>query len=260
VWSKPNGLPESVTDRVRRAHEQWFHLVKQPRYFSALDEIREPYDPATSKRYAAGYNPRTIDSQRLTVNTKLGDQLYDQNPLGKLPGSVWEIPSEPLIVPAELGVDHFAAFPTAWPKRLILGWSPSGICTECGEGRMPVATKHHERPAGDWNPQRAIENRPVSHARPSSEVTIDGYACACPKPTARTTPAVVLDPFGGTGTTALVARALGRIGISVDLSHDYCRLASWRTTDRAQLAKVLGRPKPPPVLPDQLDMFGEASA
>jgi DNA modification methylase len=33
---------------------------------------------------------------------------------------------------------------------------------------------------------------------------------------------VVLDPFGGTGTTALVAHALGRHGVSVDMSSDYC--------------------------------------
>src|SRR5206468_9339491 len=41
VWAKPNGLPESVTDRVRRSHEQVFHFVKQPRYYSAVDEVRE---------------------------------------------------------------------------------------------------------------------------------------------------------------------------------------------------------------------------
>lgn len=40
--SKPNGLPESVTDRVRRSHEQWFHFTKEPRYFAAVDEVREP--------------------------------------------------------------------------------------------------------------------------------------------------------------------------------------------------------------------------
>jgi DNA modification methylase len=40
IWSKPNGLPESVTDRVRRSHEQWFHFTVAPRYFSAVDEIR----------------------------------------------------------------------------------------------------------------------------------------------------------------------------------------------------------------------------
>ena len=50
----------------------------------------------------------------------------------------------------------------------------------------------------------------------------------------------MLDPFGGTGTTAMVAKALGRHGISVDMSADYCRLAEWRTNDRDQLAKVLG--------------------
>jgi len=72
-----------------------------------------------------------------------------------------------------------------------------------------------------------------------------------------TTPAVVLDPFGGTGTTALVAKALGRHGISVDMSADYCRLAEWRTNDRDQLAKVLGIEKAGPVDDDQLDLFGE---
>jgi DNA modification methylase len=41
IWSKPNGLPESVTDRVRRSHEQWFHFTKEPRYFAAVDEVRE---------------------------------------------------------------------------------------------------------------------------------------------------------------------------------------------------------------------------
>ena len=39
---------------------------------------------------------------------------------------------------------------------------------------------------------------------------ITGYACACDVPLAPTRPAVVLDPFSGTGTVAGVARALGR--------------------------------------------------
>jgi DNA modification methylase len=55
----------------------------------------------------------------------------------------------------------------------------------------------------------------------------------------------VLDPFGGTGTTAMVAKALGLVGISVDLSADYCHLARWRTNDRDQLAKVLKIGKAP---------------
>jgi hypothetical protein len=85
--------------------------------------------------------------------------------------------------------------------------------------------------------------------------TITGYACACPAPTAPTRPGVILDSFGGTGTTALVAKALGRIGVSVDMSADYCRLAEWRTTDPGQLAAALQVEKPEPVHPDQLDLF-----
>ena len=33
IWAKPNGLPESVTDRVRRSHEQWFHFVQSAPVF-----------------------------------------------------------------------------------------------------------------------------------------------------------------------------------------------------------------------------------
>jgi DNA modification methylase len=39
---------------------------------------------------------------------------------------------------------------------------------------------------------------------------------------------VVLDPFGGTGTTAGVAQTCDRVGLSFDLSADYCRLAEHR--------------------------------
>lgn len=120
------------------------------------------------------------------------------NPLGKLPGSVWTIPTQPLRVPDHLGVDHFAAFPMEWPRRIIRGWSPA-----------------------------------------------DG---------------TVLDPFGGTGTTALVARAWGRHGISVDMSADYCRLAEWRVNDPGELARAMQVEKPPKELPDQLDMFGGDAA
>jgi len=50
---------------------------------------------------------------------------------------------------------------------------------------------------------------------------------------------VVLDPFGGSGTTALAASVLGREGISVDLSADYCKLAQWRVNDTCERASAL---------------------
>ena len=88
------------------------------------------------------------------------------------------------------------------------------------------------------------------------QTTITGYACACPDATAPTHPATVLDPFGGTGTTALVASVLGRTGVSIDRSADYCRLARWRTTDPAECARAMQVPKPPPVADGQEALFG----
>lgn len=184
------------------------------------------------------------------------------NPLGALPGSVWNIPSEPLVVPAELGIDHFAAFPVAWPKRLILGWSPAGYCTACGEPRQRqfevVRVEDRKgRTQGRLRDSLMLAHGPDgrSGSRYRTVVAPTGESCGCTQPTASTTPSVVLDPFGGTGTVALVAQAFGRTGISLDRSADYCRLAQWRTADPGQAAKVFGLPKPAPELPGQLDLF-----
>ena len=262
IWSKPNGLPESVTDRVRRSHEQWFHFTREPRYFSAVDEIRERYDAPNARRTLGNVDPGRGDHGN---PTKRMDAAQTMNPLGKLPGSVWTIPTEPLHVPESLGIDHFAAFPTEWPRRIIQGWSPSGICTECGEGRRPVSEVAEMRPRESLQMQQRHRTASsggvgkVGLGIPAAERerTITGEACACPEPTAPTRPAVVLDPFGGTGTTALVAKALGRHGISNDMSADYCRLAGWRTTDPKQLAKAARRPFVPPAeqTEGQLDLL-----
>jgi DNA modification methylase len=359
IWEKPNGLPESVTDRVRRAHEQIWHFTKQPRYFAAMDEVREPHTGGTHGRRADGqHSPK----EQATITSGFRRGYFPENrenPLGKLPGSVWDIPSQPLIVPPYLGVDHFAAFPLELPRRIILGWSPSGICLECGEGRRPVAdavaldmgrpqarraqqladraglTEAHLQALlsvgiSDTGRGAATQN---GTGRNTAEVyaladaarialggyareyllrrpTSFGYACACcphtdhpgsGKPTQRrdynpsqdsgpqgtygrkqageyervgpwreyhlegwtpppTRPAVVVDPFAGTGTSILVADALGRTGIGIDRSMDYCRLARWRTTDPAERARALGVPKPPPVPEGQASLFDHLEA
>jgi hypothetical protein len=211
------------------------------------------------------------------------------------------------------------SFPMELPRRIILGWSPPGVCVACGQGRRPVGVADYER----------IDNRTGADTRCSALGdgrgngqrlgnvrrlnTITGYVCACtpytdhpgtgssgegynrpgegidagrritfpdtPGPPSRlstrpkvgggreyhfdawtpppTRPAVVLDPFSGTGTAPLVASALGRIGIGVDRSADYCRLAKWRTTDPGERAKAMEVPKPPPQLDGQGELFEE---
>jgi DNA modification methylase len=258
IWSKPNGLPESVTDRVRASHEYWFHLVKEPRYFSGLDEIREPQkEPERSGTRDTPGHKWQDDSQgqrpEFGVN---GERHRDYNPLGRLPGSVWTIPTEPLLVPEEIRVgrglpDHFAAFPQEWPRRLITAFSPVGYCQECGESRVPALsveangakrTDHgmgvrHTSEAATMDAGNRRESK-RSEWQEGQRYEVTGYTCQCPKPTAPTTPAVVLDPFGGTGTVAGVARTLGRFGVHNDLSADYNRLAAWRIFESGHFTKT----------------------
>jgi DNA modification methylase len=264
VWSKPNGLPESVTDRVRRSHEQWFHFTKAPRYFTAVDEIREPQQSIGERHEGrSGWvNAEGPGSDEVTR----GFTTRALNPLGKLPGSVWTVPTEPLRIPDHLP-QHFAAFPSEWPRRLILGWSPSGICVGCGQGRRPVVDKQSvpRRPCGYSHlgsrfddadgPPRARHD--IGNVL--TDATITGYACDCPSTNAPTRPAVVLDPFCGTGTTPAVAHALGRHGIGIDLSADYLAVADWRCQDPKLRAKVLRVDPPRPEVDGQLDLLGAAT-
>ena len=310
IWSKPNPLPSSANDRCGRTHEYIFHFTVRPRYYSAVDEIREPH---TGTAHPQKREPSGSASGNGSRHRTFAGQAEVFNPLGKMPGSVWEIPSQPLNVPPHLAVDHFAAFPFELPRRCILGWSPPGICSKCGSGRFPVAQRE-QLWTGRVNSGRAKRqladgiglsrgHNTAGYPHTISETSITGYARACTPYTdqasrsergandgnggerfrryrdelanprgpvreyhfgdwvpAPTTPALIVDPFGGTGTTALVADVLGRTGISCDLSADYCRLARWRTTDPAERAKAMQVPKPPPVPDGQGSLFGlEAS-
>lgn len=165
TWEKANGLPESVTDRTRDNWEVIYHLTKSERYYSAVDELREPQQVPDDQRWQ-----RSAGSKyRQTGQT--GDIKSPPNPLGRLPGSVWRIATEPLTIPdwakAKYNLpSHFAAFPSEIPRRLILGWSPPAICLTCGEGRWPVV-------------DRRFDGEPNYYEGDLLQRTILGYACAC---------------------------------------------------------------------------------
>jgi hypothetical protein len=264
IWSKPNCLPESAGDRCHSRHEYLFHFVKQPRYFAGIDEIREPHSEGTHPGRTRSVGNRSGNG--VTHRTFAGN-TDEFNPLGRAPGSVWEISPVPLNVPEWLGgVDHYAAFPPELARRAILGWSPSGICTMCGEGRRPVVVREigpdaqgriGTRHGGDWAKLAHARERKMLDGLSVRAIT--GYACACSDATAPTRPALIADPFGGTGTTALTASVLGRNAVTVDLGTDYCRIARWRINDPAERARALGVPKPPPVPEGQASLFDEAS-
>ena len=52
---------------------------------------------------------------------------------------------------------------------------------------------------------------------------------------------IVLDPFIGSGSTAIAAELSGRSWIGIDVSEDYCKLARQRIKDLAPLAGIKGQ-------------------
>jgi len=172
IWSKPNPMPESVTDRPTKAHEQVFLLTKGPRYFYDADAVRE--HAISTAPAGNGFVGRQGGSKRVgTLSGGSGSALPWQPGDTRNARSVWTITPEPY------AGAHFATMPPELARRCILAGSRKGD--------------------------------------------------------------VVVDPFGGAGTTALVALAHGRRAILCEINPDYIplqrdRLATVDTTASEPIA------------------------
>ncbi|MEE9149957.1 MAG: site-specific DNA-methyltransferase [Candidatus Tectomicrobia bacterium] len=141
VWSKPNPMPESVTDRPTRSHEYLFLLTKKVRYYYDADAIREPAKMESEARYGrnSSYNGskpyamkqgptgRKTDKQRGHSRRHAGfNDRWDamsreeQQAGGANKRSVWEIATQPY--PGA----HFAVFPEKLVEPCILAGCPEG--------------------------------------------------------------------------------------------------------------------------------------
>lgn len=241
VWKKPNAMPESVDDRLSGTWEHMFHLVRQPRYFYDLDAIRE--EVGGVQVTAAGGAPGLVGD--------LEQPGQPGAPRGKNPGDVWTIPT----VPGVTG--HIAAFPPELVRRPILTTVPEHVCRACGEGRRRLTG----RPCDDCHavvPRQAKECPNCGYRNTSWREGRDDREAYAVDPTGKTAgrgaprnpgnyvnrtidagfsdcgcdagwkPGTVLDPFFGSGTTAAMARQLGRHTVGIELNPDYCAIAASR--------------------------------
>ena len=236
VWAKPNGMPSSVQDRLATKHEALFHLVRQQRYYYDLDAIREPKADSTLERDRYGGQSTKLSSAQIgghgatsIANTQRGVAGGD----GKAnPGDVWTIPTQPY------PDAHFAVFPRELVRRPILATVPEQVCRACGAGRERVVKVEREGTSlvnaeGSQDDQRIPNGWKQDPTRRLGANIMDtrettGWSdCGCD---AGWTAGTVLDPFFGSGTTAVMARSLGRKTVGVELSADYCALAAKRFT------------------------------
>jgi DNA modification methylase len=239
IWHKPSPMPESVTDRPTKAHEQLFLLAKAERYFYDADAIREDNSDAENNLARAGLIKRASPKD-LAIRAADGNGLnpasetaYGQG--GRNKRSVWTIPSAPF------SEAHFATFPPALVEPCLkAGTSERGACPACGApwrravAETFVASSGHlkggqkglyEHFASGW-----AQCRP---GRIESETLGWAPTCACAAGEPR--PCVALDPFAGAGTVGLVADRLGRDAILVDLKPEYAAMAERRIREEAPL-------------------------
>lgn len=226
IWSKPNPMPESVTDRPTKAHEYLFLLSKRPRYFYDADAIREPHNGLPSGNVESKPNPAAVIGNGDTRHSI----PWQPDVAGRNRRSVWTVATQPF------PEAHFATFPEALVAPCILaGTSERGECVECGapwvreteaeyvksrvHGAGSVIGRHQATGANGWDGSGL--------PRLDKKVTTTGWraSCSCDAPTR---PQLVLDPFIGSGTTALVARKHGRRCIGIDLSEEYLGIAARR--------------------------------
>ena len=119
IWSKPNPMPESVTDRPTKAHEYVFLLTKSERYFYDADAISEALLCPNERRRPVGSNGAwQIDGRERRSNG--GGASYDGYPLRRNARSVWSIVGQPY--PGS----HFATMPEKLAERCILAGSRPG--------------------------------------------------------------------------------------------------------------------------------------
>jgi DNA modification methylase len=117
IWSKPNPMPESVTDRPTKAHEQLFLLSKSSRYFYDADAIREMDSGRPSGN---GF----VRDHRLTYQnadgTGRGNVEQWEPGGGRNRRSVWTVATQPY------EGAHFATFPPKLIEPCILAGCSAG--------------------------------------------------------------------------------------------------------------------------------------
>ena len=222
VWSKPNPMPESVTDRPTRSHEYVFLLSKSARYYYDAEAIREPHTGPSAAHYGVQKShsrPEAPDDVRRWMHD--GQPMF-YNPAGRNKRTVWEIATEPY------PDAHFATFPQKVVEPCILAGTPAkGSCSECGAPWERVVEKEYLSAPQYKDGKDTLgegTNRNVTRMGDGVNVTTTGWRPTCDHD-AEPEPALVLDPFVGSGTTAFVAQRLGRRAIGIDLSAEYLELA-----------------------------------
>ena len=168
-----------------------------------------------------------------TLNRK-GYDCYP-NPFGRNLRSVWTIKT------MSFKGAHFAVYPEELITRPIQAGCPDQVCKNCGMLRVKIM-----KPTGNLISMGGWGSKTADHlgVSPTSslltkqvqEKAVVGYSgCGC---NAEYESGIVLDPFMGSGTTALTALKLGKRFVGIDSNPEYVKMAIARIKPHLEQKKI----------------------
>lgn len=185
IWNKANCMPESVLDRPTRSHEYLFLLTKQPRYFYDAESIKEPASEA--------------DWESRIGRANLNNKLLPTEEINGIRPRVKYTPNQKDKQQRGHSRRH-GGFNDRWDQM---------------EKSEQCSGMRNKRDV--WTVAPA--NYPEAHFATFPPDLIKPCILAGSKPGD-----TILDPFGGSGTTGMVALELARKAILIELNPAYIEL------------------------------------
>lgn len=215
VWHKLNPMPESVTDRPTSAHEYIFLMSRSDRYYYDADAIKEPSSPESHARYARGRS----DTHKYA----------DGGPLGQTIARTFEH------MRVAAGVNPKARYKTPDGWDTTKGEGGHGSTHRKGREKGKPRSKQNESFAAavkDLVPDRNKRSVWPLATHPFREAHFATFPPDLIRPcilAGAPMGGVVLDPFGGSGTTGMVSEEEGRNSILIELNPKYVEMQRRRT-------------------------------
>ncbi len=212
IWAKPAPMPESVTDRPTRSHEYIFLLSKSETYYYDHEAIKEPsvadhgsgngFKRGARLSFADDDGPRGSDTpwQPKSWNGSKFDGLIHPN-VGRKPRTGKNAEMEP---------QHSG-------RRMVENVA-----------KARAAGGAHDAPFGDTRNKRDVW---TVNSDPFPEAHFATFPPALIVPCVLAgcrTGGVVLYPFSGAATTAMVAKENGRMAIGIELNPEYLEISKRR--------------------------------